>query len=118
MPIARRQEKTFLDLPRRFTDSQLAKIMNEALIYMCACPAQVCKEIVQLRGLWKYQQDCLKRADAPVVHELIAKKVILAHQVMEECLEFILELEGWDPETLSMPENLRTLRNEEIGLLE
>jgi len=105
-----------LDLPRRFTDSQLATIMNEALIYMCACPAQVCKEITQLRGLWKYQQDCLKRSDAPVVHELIAKKVTLAHQVMEECLASILELEGWDPVTLSMPENLRIRRDEEIGL--
>lgn len=47
-----------MNLETRFTQSQLEKIVNEAAIYMCACPAQVAAEIRRLRQLISYQNDC------------------------------------------------------------
>lgn len=39
----------------RFSAAQLEKILDQSAIYMCACPAQACREILNLRELWVYQ---------------------------------------------------------------
>jgi uncharacterized protein YqeY len=98
-------------MPTQYRDEQLEKIIEEAMIYMCACPAQVAKEIRNLRNLYAYQRDCLSKDGVLAqVHERIAEAVSQAHADMERCLADILELEGWDQDTLTMPEGLRALQ--------
>lgn len=100
-----------------YSDSQLIRIMDQATIYMCACPAQVGDMARKLRYLFAYQQKCLESGSSDInqeVHERIALATREAHRLMETCLQDILRLEGWDLETLEMPAGLRKLRDELI----
>ena len=96
----------------RFSAAELEKILDQSAIYMCACPAQVCREIVNLRELWAYQAGCRDRPGNQDTHDLIAAAAERAHEVLEDCLAAILEREGWDRATLTMPPGLRQLREE------
>lgn len=99
-------------LDKKFDDNMLHSIIDASLIYMCACPAQVAKALLDLRQLYNYQQDCI--SNGPLnseVHELIATTVRENHQLMETTLDRILTIENWDRETLQMPEGLRQLRD-------
>lgn len=101
-----------MDLQKQFRDDELEKIVDEATLYMCACPGQVASELFNLRDLIRYQRKCLENSDtAPVVHRTIAAAALQAHRLMEDCLAQVLELEGWDRETLVMPEGLRQRRD-------
>ena len=42
-----------MELPVVFESSQLAHIIEQAMICMCACPAQVAQEILSLRELYQ-----------------------------------------------------------------
>ncbi len=102
-------------LPTRFDDTQLKHIIDQAMIYMCACPAQVASQILQLRQLYAYQRGCLERgAVLDAVHEHIAAATEEAHARMEDCLDAVLKLEGWDRERLEMPAGLRRQRDQII----
>lgn len=104
-----------MELNRRFAPRELEAILEEASIYMCACPAQVVVAIRQLRELHRYQLACIKGPQAiPGVHERIVQATEVAHAEMEQCLADILAMEGWDPVTFRMPEGLRRRRDEEI----
>ena len=48
-----------------------------------------------------------------VVNERIAEVSKQAHQLMEQCLDEILDLEGWDKNKLEMPAGIR-MRIEKI----
>lgn len=101
-----------MKLQKKFSDQQLAKIIDEATIYMCACPAQVAEQIVRLRGLVRYQEDCEKNIDTDsVVHKSIAKAGLQALKIMEDCLDEVLDIEGWDRVAMTMPEGLRARRD-------
>lgn len=101
-----------MDLQNRFSDEELETVVDEAGIYMCACPGQVASEIRGLRHLIRYQRDCLKEAKMPSsVHQTIEAAAREAHVVMENCLDRILEIEGWDRQTLKMPAGLRQFRD-------
>jgi uncharacterized membrane protein len=92
----------------RFTDEELAKIMEEGMVYMCACPAQVAEAMRKLRELHRYQQQCLTHAsNNAAVHNAIAASTIQAHAILQDCLDQVLELEQWDRATLAMPPHLR-----------
>lgn len=92
----------------RWSDAQVSRVIDQSLIYQCACPAQVCKEIIGLRQLYKYQQDCLNQTTTDkLVHQRIAEDTEQAHIRMELCLEAVLEFEGWDLQTLTMPAELK-----------
>lgn len=95
----------------RYGDAQLERIAEQGMIYMCACPAQVAHQILALRRLYAYQQDCLggETLDRRV-HIRIAEATRLAHAELERCLDDVLELESWNKATLTMPEGLRALR--------
>ena len=54
-----------MDLQQRFSDEQLHQIVEEASIYMCACPGQVANELRQLRHLIRYQRDCMSEGKTP-----------------------------------------------------
>lgn len=100
----------------RFSDDQLIRILNEASIYLCACPAQVCRQIQGLRALYAYQENCQIEPQANrQVHDLIAQAADEAHARLEQCLDDILTLEGWDRQSLKMPDGLRKLRDEAIA---
>ncbi|MBK1684704.1 hypothetical protein [Rhodoferax fermentans] len=97
-----------MDYQERFTDRDLEKIVDEGLIYMCACPAQVADAIRKLRGLYRYQYHCINDPDnQSEVHQTIAQSAIHAHAHLQDCLDQILTLEKWDRTTLTMPANLR-----------
>lgn len=90
-----------------FRTEQLAKILEQAMIHMCACPAQICKQLSAVKGLYEYQAQCINRNDTDrAVHQRIALAASKAHEELENCLRDVLMLEGWDMETLEMPSNL------------
>ncbi len=92
----------------RFTDDQLSQVIDQSLIFQCACPAQVAKHILGLRDLHAYQQECMGATDTDVaVHRRIAEDAATAHGALEASLCAVLELEGWDLETLEMPVSLQ-----------
>ncbi len=91
-----------------YKSSDLSKIIDQALVYQCACPAEVCNALIELRELYDYQVRCMDRSDVDhQVHEAIADSTAKAHQEMEAGLKKVLELEGWDPLTLTMPAYLK-----------
>ena len=59
----------------KFSKEQLMRVRDQALMYQCACPAQV--------------------------------SILLAYPIFEQCLADVLLLEGWNMETLEMPELLK-----------
>lgn len=103
------------ELTQIYSRKQLEKIIDEALIYMCACPAQVAEQLVRLRELYAYQTQCV--SDGSLMHDVhyrIAESTRTAHAELEQCLSEVLKMEGWDPQTLCMPEGLRKLRLQNI----
>jgi hypothetical protein len=95
-------------LPKQFSASALTKILEQAAIYDCACPAQICDRISSLRALYDYQDHCLDLTDTDrKVHSRIAEAVSTAHAQMEDCLADVLKLEGWDMKTLQMPTDMQ-----------
>jgi hypothetical protein len=99
-----------------YSSDQLETIIDQATIYLCACPAQVADAMRKLRYLFDYQKGCVARDSSDInreVHERIASATAEAHRIMETCMGDILRLEGWDPVTLKMPAGLRQLLDRE-----
>ena len=95
-------------MQERFDAAQVSKVLDQALVYQCACPAQVCRTLFELRELYEYQKNCGNdTGNDQAVHGAIAAATQRAHAVMEDCLAQVLELEGWDLQTLTMPQALR-----------
>ena len=104
-----------MDYREQFTDEQLAYIIEQGLIYMCACPAQVAEGVRKLREIHRYQGTCINNPDnESAVHGVIANSVALAHQTMQDCLEDIIRMEGWNRTTLEMPAHLRQRQLKEL----
>jgi hypothetical protein len=103
------------DLSIRFSNDQLHRITDQAMIYMCACPAQVVRQILNLRELFDYQRTCAVKDHLMMqAHAHIAESTARAHAELERCLDEVLDLEGWDRATLTMPAGLRELRDQVI----
>lgn len=103
-------------MDQQFTNEQLTQIIDEALIYMCACPAQVAEQLLNLRKLYEYQMTC--EAGNPGkndVHLTISRATAHCHAEMERCLQRILEIEEWDLNTLKMPAGLRQFRDSQLN---
>ena len=95
-------------MKEQFDATQISKVIDQALVYQCACPAQVCRAIFELRELYEYQIMCASdSANDALVHQTIAIATEKSHELMEECLKKILEIEGWDQTTFTMPQALR-----------
>ena len=95
-------------MKERFNPAQISKVIDQALIYQCACPAQVCRAIFELRELYDYQMKCASESvNDERVHHTIAQATESAHALMEQCLQDILDIEGWDQQTFLMPESLK-----------
>ena len=92
----------------QFSASQVSRVIDQALIFQCACPAQVCRAIFELRELYEYQVNCGNNtSNDQRVHTTIAKATEKSHEAMENCLREILAIEGWDMTTLTLPESLK-----------
>jgi len=99
----------------QFSTEQLQAINNQAAIYMCACPAQVSEQLLHLRRLYTYQQRCITSGSvSDAVHRVIAEATRRAHEELEQCLDRVLTMEGWDRATMTMPPGLRELRDDQI----
>jgi hypothetical protein len=95
-------------MKQRFSDQTVTYILEQSIVYTCACPAQVCKAINEQRALYRYQETCLNLTDTDkAVHRSIAETVKITHAHLEHCLEQVLLLEGWDMETYQMPESMQ-----------
>lgn len=92
----------------QFSTSQINKIIDQSLTYQCACPAQVCRAIMDMRKLHDYQMNCINDSENDkLVHSAIAQATEKSLLLMEDCLKQVLNIEGWDMETLAMPELLK-----------
>lgn len=91
-------------MEEQFTSAQLYKVMNQSPDSACACPAQLCGSLIDLRELYDYQAACLRDTLADrKIHEAIALATTQAHTLLENCLKEILETEGWDLEAMALP---------------
>ena len=107
--------KQNMNYTERFLATELDQVINESLVYMCACPAQVASAILKLRELYDYQLACQSDSSNQVlVHQAIAHSTVIAHAEMEACMEQVLRLEGWDMATLTMPPALRARQLKEL----
>ena len=94
---------------------QLSIINDQGILYECACPVHVSLQIANLRKLFDYQLECMKIDISPEnslqmqVHQRIAEVTKQAHQLMEQCLDEVLDLESWDRDRLEMPTGIRKL---------
>ncbi|MER2540219.1 MAG: hypothetical protein ABTQ26_13350 [Azonexus sp.] len=92
----------------KFSKEQLMRVRDQALMYQCACPAQVSILLGEVMSLFEYQEACLNQTDTDArVHTSIAQATELAYPIFEQCLTDVLLLEGWNMETLEMPELLK-----------
>lgn len=97
-----------MELELRYSAEDISRIIDQALVYQCACPAQVATTLLELRDLHDYQMKCRGDDDGNSrVHDAIAAATVEAHARMERCLDEVLEIEGWDRKTLAMPAALR-----------
>ncbi|MCP4635743.1 MAG: hypothetical protein GY848_04630 [Methyloversatilis sp.] len=97
----------------RYSSTQLQLILDQAGIYMCACPAQLAAQMMELRTLHAYQLNCMSEMpDMADSHRIIADACERAHLLLEEAFDRVLEIEGWDKRTLTMPEGLRRKRDD------
>ena len=98
-----------MNLDNKFTALQLAIINEQAALYTCACPVHISLQITNLRKLFDYQKMCMDKdtlSESSVemlVHQRIADVTKQAHQLMEQCLDDVLDMEGWDRTKLEMP---------------
>jgi hypothetical protein len=104
-----------MDYTEIFSDRDLEKIIDEGMVYMCACPAQVAESLRKVRSMYHYQRNCLSDGNnVALVHQTIADAAIVVQQKLEACLEEVLEIEEWDRATLTMPEGLRARQQREM----
>ncbi|MDZ4160527.1 MAG: hypothetical protein U1D28_01405 [Burkholderiales bacterium] len=73
-----------MHLQKRFSDQELEQIVEEATIYMCACPGQVAVQLRSLRELHRYQSKCeIEPGNDREVHRTIGEATMRAHVLME-----------------------------------
>ncbi|MCB1957605.1 MAG: hypothetical protein KDG55_18140 [Rhodocyclaceae bacterium] len=96
----------------RLSTDQLTRIIEEAMFYQCACPAQIARALLDLQELYKYQRSCQSEREADLgVHARIMLSAERAYSEFEICLIDVLTMEDWDMDTLTMPEGLRRRRD-------
>lgn len=93
---------------RDFSIEEVTHILEQVMVHQCACPGQLCRMVLGLRELLQYERDCMNHTETDLqVHQSIEKAALASLEIMEACLARVLELEHWDPETLTMPKALQ-----------
>lgn len=92
----------------RFSQDEIFKLLDQAMVYMCDCPGQVARLVSLVREAHDYQDRCLEDGDnLASTHQTIKATLEQCHALLEDCLEVVIEKEGWDRQTLAMPAALR-----------
>jgi len=52
-----------MELETRYSAEDIIRIIDQALVYQCACPAQIATTLLELRDLFDYQQKCADTDD-------------------------------------------------------
>lgn len=93
-----------------FSKHELDKIRDQAMVYRCACPAQLSELLTSVRRVYDYELKCLEKKDSlEETHLAISEAVRACHAILEDCLDRVLDQEQWDRETLDMPPDLRSI---------
>jgi len=88
----------------RFSEAQLRHIQDEAIMYSCGCPEELSEVLMQLRHVRTLMDDCLDTASTdPNTHARVLSMLAIVTPHIEACLGDILESEGWNMETFSLP---------------
>lgn len=100
----------------QYSITQLNRIIEQAMVYQCACPAQVSKLLIELSLLAQYQRECLDKTPVDAtVHLRIRETIASVMPEVEACLTDILTTEGWDMNTLEMPADLQKRLIDELS---
>ena len=97
----------------RFASDALEDIVKRLADGSCACPADVCAAILAVRKLFGSQFECLLNAHEGLLkdsHGVMAYYAGRVHRELEECLDQVMKIEGWNPQTPEMPPEIRRLR--------
>lgn len=105
-----------MDYTETFSDRELEQIIDEGMVYMCACPALVADSLRKVRELYRYQLNCLSDGNnvARGAPDHRPGRALRYSCALNECLEKVLEIEQWDRATLTMPEGLRARQQSEM----
>jgi len=80
--------------PRRFDDSQLAKLLEVSSAVKCECPNHLAKTVFGWVEFEKYSQDCLmENDDDREIHALLYRETSRAREIMEAALVDLLDFE-------------------------
>ncbi|TAD87038.1 MAG: hypothetical protein EAZ99_18995 [Alphaproteobacteria bacterium] len=94
----------------QFTDAQLTCILEQSGFYACLCPASVARQALSIRQLAADQAACLAddtSGDLAATHHAILATAQAVDRLLQDCLDKVLTIEGWDRTTLTMPDHLR-----------
>ena len=81
--------------PRRFDDSQLARLLEISSAVQCECPNHVADIVHKLVDFEKYSQGCLMNDDDDrEIHAMLWRETSRARAIMEAALEKLNEFEG------------------------
>ncbi|MGD9786620.1 MAG: hypothetical protein AB7U30_01565 [Sulfuricellaceae bacterium] len=73
------------------------------------------EQVLRLRRLHAYQSECIdSQPGNDTIHRLIADTARDTHQRMEQCLDTLLDIEGWNRQNWKMPAGLRALRDDQV----
>lgn len=80
--------------PRRFTPSQLARLMEISSAIKCECPNNLARIVQSLIGFEDYAKDCQNlNAEDAKIHRMLYEKTAQARAILDEALAELCEFE-------------------------
>ncbi len=84
--------------PRRFSDRQLAEVLQATPELACECPHHVVGILKQLNAFESYSQGCIiNNEDDAATHALLYRMTARARATFEDVLAYLMEQEGAEP---------------------
>jgi len=79
---------------RKYSNEQLARLLEISSTIQCECPNHVAKLVSQLIGFEEYARDCESKSPADrEIHAHLYKSTVEARKTMEEALAVVLQHE-------------------------
>lgn len=95
MSIESSQESTVEVPPRRYTEEQLARLLEISSEVDCECPNHLAILVSRLVAFEDYSKDCENRNEEDAkVHAYLYRRTAAARAIMEEALEELARFEG------------------------
>ena len=87
-------EATFEAPQRRYTDEQLARLLEISSAIDCECPNHLAKIVEGLIAFELYSKDCENRNEEDAkIHAMLYRRTSQARAIMEEALEELVVFE-------------------------